>query len=292
MYFVVDEDKFIKLLTFVWYSEVMCNVPQLTEVNRFSKLSRNWETETFSIEKFDNFRGCKIASGIFKTFPRFDYKSHDYTSTHFLKLHTKILHELSTHLNFNLTFITSDDPDDVDISIRTRLYNFILTDRIHVYFLTRPYLFESSQVAVPVGHEFTGYEKLLLPFEHSVWCWILVTFAVAFGTIFILRFTSVKVKNFIIGRSVATPTLNVVMIFVGTSVIQTPGRNFARFLLMTFILFSLIIRTAWQSKMFEFLQKDMKKPEVQSIDEIISKNFTFYLRKGFTAFYNMEILKR
>lgn len=56
-----------------------------------------------------------------------------------------------------------------------------------------------------------------------------------------------------------------------------PGRNFARYLLTCFILFCLVLRTAYQGKQFEFLQKDMRPADVATIDEMIDKNFTFYV---------------
>lgn len=56
---------------------------------------------------------------------------------------------------------------------------------------------------------------------------------------------------------------------------KLPGRNFARFILMVFILFSLVMRTAYQGKQFEFLQKEMKKKNVQTIDELMLRNYTF-----------------
>lgn len=35
--------------------------------------------------------------------------------------------------------------------------------------------------------------------------------------------------------------------------------------------------------MFEFLQQEMRKPEVKSMDEMIAKNFTFYMHKGYVS---------
>jgi hypothetical protein len=46
---------------------------------------------------------------------------------------------------------------------------------------------------------------------------------------------------------------------------------------MSFIVYSLIIRTAWQSKIFEFMSQEMRKPEVKTIDEAIEKDFDFYM---------------
>lgn len=58
--------------------------------------------------------------------------------------------------------------------------------------------------------------------------------------------------------------------------IVLPGRNFARYMLMIYILFCMIIRVAYQAKQFEFLQKEMRPADVETIEEMIAENFTFY----------------
>lgn len=99
--------------------------------------------------------------------------------------------------------------------------------------------------------------------------------------------------SFVFGVNVNTPSLNVARIFFGISQVRMPGRNFARFLTMMFILYSMIIRTAWQAKMFEFMQKKMMKAEVKSVEEMIEKNFTFFMQEDFYELYpNSELLKR
>jgi hypothetical protein len=58
-------------------------------------------------------------------------------------------------------------------------------------------------------------------------------------------------------------------------------------------MFTLVIRTAYQGKQYEFMLKEMRPRNVQTIDEMIEKNFTFYMfehkREGFT---DMEFMKR
>jgi hypothetical protein len=44
-------------------------------------------------------------------------------------------------------------------------------------------------------------------------------------------------------------------VLLGGGMISLPGRNFARFILMQFILFSLIVRTGYQGVQFEMMLK-------------------------------------
>lgn len=57
-YFMVNEQNSVKLVTFQWYSPVLCNELHLFEVNRFSKDTGKWQTPNFIIEKFNNLHGC------------------------------------------------------------------------------------------------------------------------------------------------------------------------------------------------------------------------------------------
>lgn len=71
------------------------------------------------------------------------------------------------------------------------------------------------------------------------------------------------------------------------------GRNFARFLLMLYILFCMIIRTAYQGKQFEFLQNEMRPADVKTISEMISRNFSFYTFEMYAhPLKRMEFVKR
>jgi hypothetical protein len=53
-----------------------------------------------------------------------------------------------------------------------------------------------------------------------------------------------------------------------------PKGNFARFVLMMFVIWALIIRTCYQSILYENLQRDIRKPRIQTLDELNELNFT------------------
>jgi len=130
----------------------------------------------------------------------------------------------------------------------------------------------------------------LMPLKLEVWIATIFTILIALLTIQIINRLSQRVQNFVFGRNVTTPTLNIMTAFVGSAQFVLPGKSFARFLLLLFILFSLIIRTCHQSKLFTYLQADIitKRSEIQSIDELIEQNGIIYipdsLPVSFTAF--------
>jgi len=129
---------------------------------------------------------------------------------------------------------------------------------------------------IPQGELYTEWEKLFLPFDEPTWLLIVFTFAASFAIILIVNCASQIVKNFVFGRQVTTPSLNVLRIFFGLSQTVLPGRNFARFLLMLFTIWSLIFRTCYQGLLFENLIGDGRKPPIKTIDELLNKNFTYH----------------
>lgn len=165
LYFVVEEENFIKLLTFVWYSSGMCNVPQLVEVNSFSKRAKKWNSSEFSMKKFHNFHGCELVVLATEEYPHFDYKSHSKSSSHFLKLHKNILEGLSNHLQFRILYNTTkpkfQNEFHYDLNTYITEYNiyrrYTDTQIGSGSFITRPYFFVDLRLAVPIGYEYNGY---------------------------------------------------------------------------------------------------------------------------------------
>jgi hypothetical protein len=93
----------------------------------------------------------------------------------------------------------------------------------------------------------------------------------------IVKFQSNPIKNFVFGRKNNSPYLNILNVFVGGSMNILPGRNFARSLLMMFLLFSIVKRTLYQGGLFQFIQSDDRNKEIQTLDELVQKNFKVFL---------------
>jgi len=131
---------------------------------------------------------------------------------------------------------------------------------------------------VPEGELYTEWEKLFLAFDEVTWLLIVITFAASFAVIiFISNFMSRRVQDFVFGEDVTTPSLNVLIALFGLGQIVLPGRNFARFLLTMFIIWSLIIRTCYQGLLFEYMIGEGRKPAIKTIDELLERNLTYHI---------------
>jgi hypothetical protein len=87
------------------------------------------------------------------------------------------------------------------------------------------------------------------------------------------------------------PAYNVVSIFFGIGQTRLPVENFSRFVWLLFIWFCLIFRTCYQSKLFEFMTSDMRKPLPESVDDLREMNYTIMLMdKKMFHIFNQEII--
>lgn len=140
--------------------------------------------------------------------------------------------------------------------------------------------------------KFTPMEKLAKPFDLPIWITLIATILAVFSIIFVIDMMLSKVvRNFVFGRNVKNPHLAFVQIFFGIGLVITPGRNFARFLFMMFTILWLIIRTAYQAKMFDFLQYDIKQPIANNIQEVIEKQIPVSVEENFIVNHNNEFIK-
>lgn len=288
-YFLVDDVECVRLLTFIWFSPNKCNRKQLIEVNRFDKATKKWKSSDFFIDKFKNFHGCRIRICFWSHQLAFRERGNVESG-----YHLEIIKGLQSHLNFKYVGPSSDDcqlskTHPIDLVLTYACYN---PNIIVPMFMLRPFYFPGHFMTVPPGSEVEGFEKLLMPFDYTTWSLVLLTFLLAFAAIFVTKFVTNRTRNCIFGSSKPIPFLDIGIIFFGISQVQLPRKTFARFLIMVFVLYSLIIRTAWQGKTFEFLQKEVRKVEVQSIDEMIGKNFTFYMKCGYKAYFKDSIINQ
>lgn len=149
--------------------------------------------------------------------------------------------------------------------------------RLKYFDTTTSYTSEHLSFVIPSGQKLTPMETLVFPFQIHVWLCILSCFAVGCLVIFMANTRNGTIRAFIIGRGVRHPNLNMFSAFIGNVQKHVPKKNFARYLLTVFLLYSLVMRTLYQGSFYRILQSGMQKREVQTIQEMIDQNFTFYV---------------
>jgi hypothetical protein len=271
--FLIDGNKSsIELATAFWFTPQACHENQITTINRYSFDTRRWENSNFYPNKYQNFHGCII-------------------EVLFLEGGTNLIGAmifatLSAELNFQLNRTRVDFG-----GLQNFHWNFNLSEVItfqneitNQQSLSPAIFFDALTFVVPPGEPLTDLEKMFAAFDEETWIAIGATFLIALVVIQVIKRLSVKVQNFVFGRGIRSPVLNLVDIFLNGGQNQAPERNFARYLLMLFVIWSLIFRTCYQSIMFEQMNSDMRRDRITTIDELKAKNFTL-IHGGLDSYY-------
>lgn len=154
---------------------------------------------------------------------------------------------------------------------------WLKANRLRFIDATSSYIVQTIAFVIPPGANFTSFEKYGRPLDTYTWILLLTTIAIAFIVIYKVKKMSQYAQHFIFGKGVSDPHMNVMTAVLGGSQPVLPGRNFSRYLLMMFLLFCLVMRTIYQGSLYRFLQKTIRHKEAQSINEMIERDYKFYI---------------
>jgi len=272
-----------------------CDQLAISIINRFSKQKLEWESELKQLKKRDKFNDCEVMYDATQDEGIHVNRSIEHENDPILDKKrfygwlAELTRELTNMTNFNFLFfdrVQSSVEEEKTVKYfknfetdENRPSKFEGYSKEHKKYQQRaPLIYKELYFVIPKGELYTEWEKLFLAFDLVTWWLIVATFAAAFGTIIIINnFAPRQVRHFVFGRNVTMPSLNILIAFFGLSQGVVPHRNFARFLLMLFIIWSMIFRTCYQGLLFEYLQGDGRKPPIRSIKELLDRNFTYFI---------------
>jgi hypothetical protein len=259
-------------------------------INKFKngKFEKNFDE--FLTDKVKNLQSCPVRVAIANDIPFTEVKEPRQGRD------IKVINALAGILNFtvNYTFIgpegfflsngTAMGPlkalmdNDADISISDW---WLKENRLKFFDATSSYISDSLILNVPHGRELTELEKLVYPFDGPSWTILISFILVGVAVIFIIKKQSKTIQNFVFGRGVQSNSFNFFRVFLGVSSTKLPSRNFARYLLMCFVIYSLVIRTVYQASFYKLMKTQKSHEEIKTMDEVIKSGFPIYL--GFTT---------
>lgn len=258
-----ETEKSIDLVTSFMYTQFKCRTNQLVTINRFNKAT-GWENQNFYPDKYQNLHSCRI-----KVFGSLNWAQDMTTRT----IPFQIIMDFTDKVNGDIQIVQFSpenlENSEVDLIAAKQESN-------RSYLISFPFIYDKLVFYIPPGEPYTALEKMFLPFQVEFWIAIAVTLSLGFAAIQVINLTPIKVQRFVYGREIKTPTMNLISIFLNGGQFKTPGRNFSRFVLMLFVLWSLIVRTCYQSELFKFIQADLRKSVPDTIDELFTNNFSLY----------------
>ncbi|KAG5671220.1 hypothetical protein PVAND_001429 [Polypedilum vanderplanki] len=290
VYFIITENSKIHLVTFDWFTENNCEKPKIKIINSFDTERKTWENSLTKYEKFRNFHNCEIVFGVMVTNAVLGGGAkliNNGTDVKYHGLTVEIMNFLSNHFNFKIYF-QAFEMLDRRFSIKVhpngnyKMPNICILithqniDEMLDLLSIPSFVGQKLVVLVTPGEIYTSYEKLFMPFDKTAWSLLLLTFAIAFLTIGTLNFASKKLQNLVFGDKVRAPIFNVLSTFFGIPQTKLPNKNFGRLILILFVWFCLIFRTAYQGVLYELITTQIRKPIPETITELIDHNYSIY----------------
>lgn len=293
-----NDDNAVLIKTFMPFNSEKCNDTTPVVINVFKDGKFVNGIKLLFPKKMKNLHNCPVRVSISNTTePPVITDKFTNGSYHLKGRDINLIKTLSRTLNFKIDYSyigiegfiyengTSEGPlkslliGESDLSISDWI---LKKNRLKFFDFTTSYIFLQVILVVPPGRDYTTFEKLIFPFSITLWISILLCFFVGILVIYVVKFRSKATRNFVFGTGVKNPYLNIIVGFLGGSQRVLPKQNFARFLLMIFLMYSLVMRTVYQGSYYKILQSSNRKSEIQSIDEMIAQDFRFYIFLGLT----------
>uniref|UniRef100_A0A1I8NLI0 Ionotropic glutamate receptor C-terminal domain-containing protein n=1 Tax=Stomoxys calcitrans TaxID=35570 RepID=A0A1I8NLI0_STOCA len=133
-------------------------------------------------------------------------------------------------------------------------------------------------LAIPNGRPLTPFERLVKPFHYIIWICYSSTLFIAVVFIYMLRFIGkTRIINLVQGDRNQTPLTYLLSILYGISIHKNiPYGNFARFLFNSWVLYNLVLRSAYNGELFKMLHDGTIHNDVETIEQVVQENYTIY----------------
>lgn len=290
----------VRVWTFFPFGGSICGDTKPRNIGSFINESFSSSFELLFPEKLTNLKDCPITIASFESGFSVIKEILNNGSFKLIGYDMDLIRVLSQALKFtaNVRLIEGSEPwgTTFDNGTVTGALGEVIRNKAHIaigrYYLTlnRNRLADNSAVyyrfayffVVSPGSKLSNFEKLLQPFEGAVWILLVITVLIGVFIILSLQFNCFrKLKFFFYGSKVhnsGNHLLNMLIVIFGGTQPKVPQYNFARFLLMMFILLCLVMRSAYQSSLYKFLQSDKRHKNVDSIDDMVEQEYDLYMR--------------
>ena len=293
---VIYEDLHKRLQIFTFFpfrSSTDCSNTTSVLINEFVNGSFTQGIENIFPRKMINLQQCEVKVATSDRKPPYIFKRTSQSGNEkFFGRDFELLSALSKNLNFKVNFtllsefgciLERNGKDGVMKHLEKNKSDIAIVDcwlrlsRLDLFDATTTYFYEKVVMVFPMEPELSSFRKMFYPLALDSWVLLVLYLAVGVLSIFIIKFLSTKIQHFVIGEHVNYPYMNMLIGFVGQAQNKMPGNNFARFLLMNFLLFALVIRTAYQGKLYQVMKSEIKFSEPKTINEMSEMGYKFFV---------------
>uniref|UniRef100_A0A6P4F2G7 Uncharacterized protein LOC108046389 n=1 Tax=Drosophila rhopaloa TaxID=1041015 RepID=A0A6P4F2G7_DRORH len=265
-----------------------CQVISAQVVNRYQLSSGQWASQEYFPAKLGNFYGCLLTCATWEDMPYLVLRRDG--SGSFVGIEGALLQFMAHNLNFSVglywmnkeeVLATFDESGRIFDEIfghhaefslggfhfKPSAGNEIPYSQSTYYFMSHIMLVTNLQSA------YSAYEKLAFPFSPLLWR--------AIGLVLILAcLLLVMVKRWWRGHQLPrNPYYELLVLTMGGNLEDRclPGGFFGRLVLLTWLFATLVLRSGYQSGMYQLLRQDTQRNPPQAITEVLAQRFTIQL---------------
>lgn len=153
---------------------------------------------------------------------------------------------------------------------------WLMLSRLKYVDCSVPYVTSPTAFIIPPSAPISSFEILIMPFDYITW--IILAVMILISTILICGIKNMPktIQNYIFGMSSSDPYLNIIRTILGGSHKILPQNNFSRILMTKILLFCLIMRTLYLAKLYHFMNSDMVRKPMETIDELVESGYDLY----------------
>lgn len=292
---IYQQENIFEIATFLAFDGNVCDNTKPKVINRYQNGSFAKSIESIFPSKFENLQNCPLIVSTHEETSAVIITRRKGQPDELTGFDLEIMRDISKALNFKPVYEVYVGEhawgDVLENGTAYGAFGKLWTGKAHIAmarFYLKPdrlayadpsivYLTTPEVMSISPGRKMSGIEKLLQPFETPVWILFSVVVAVALLVIAVLNLRFQQHKSFVYGVGVEFPVNNLFIAIVGGSQTKLPRLNFARFLLMMFLIFCLVMRSAYQGALYNFLQSDRHAKAVETIDDLVEQEYDLYM---------------
>ncbi|XP_064539680.1 uncharacterized protein Ir7b [Drosophila montana] len=283
-----DSQQLLLLLSYFPYAAAAdgCRRIRASVVNRFVTALGRWSSDVYFPAKLDNFFGCTLTCA---TWPDMPYLVRRADGA-FLGIEGALLQFMADNLNFSVglywlnesqvrdTFNESGWVFEQIFSMAEYAlggFHYKPNERGEVPYSQSTYYFMSHIMLVTnLPSAYSAYEKLAFPFHPLLWQAICLVLALGCLALWLLQRCWKQLPQH--------PYYQLLVLTMGGNLLprELPQRNSCRLLLITWLLCAWLLRSAYQSGMYQLLRQDTQRNPPQTIAEVLAQRYTIQLVAG------------
>ncbi|KAH8367944.1 hypothetical protein KR084_004616, partial [Drosophila pseudotakahashii] len=265
-----------------------CQVIAANVVNRYQVERGHWASQDYFPPKLGNFYGCLLTCATWEDMPYLVWRRDG--SGSFVGIEGALLQFMADNLNFSVglywmnkeeVLATFDESGRIFDEIFGHHADFSLggfhfkpSAGSEIPYSQSTYYFMSHIMLVTnLQSAYSAYEKLAFPFAPLLWR--------AIGLVLILAcLLLVMVKHCLRGHELPrNPYYELFVLTMGGNEEDRclPRRISGRLVLLTWLLATLVLRSGYQSGMYQLLRQDTQRNPPQTIAEVLAQRFTIQL---------------